>query len=121
MIFASEWDVLRPPAESFVRTPFPDQGSSMGSRTRRLRRFNSLLDDATVVFGAGKAEGADGLHSVHASLGSPAGVGGVLPLIAESDPATPPLHSALVVSAAGNEHGRLAYLGGPVVSFASVP
>jgi len=81
----------------------------------------SLLDDGTVVFGAGKAEGDDGLYSVHASLGSPAAVGAALPLIAESDPVTPPLHSILVVSVAGNEHGRLAYLGGPVESFASVP
>jgi len=81
----------------------------------------SLLDDGTVVFGAGKTEGADGLYSVHAGPGSPAAIGAVLPLIAESDPITPPLHSILVVSAAGNEHGRLAYLGGPVVSFASFP
>jgi hypothetical protein len=81
----------------------------------------SLLDDGTVVFGAGKTEGADGLYSVHPVPGSPAAVGAVLPLIAESDPITPPLHSILVVSAAGNEHGRLAYLGGPVVSFASFP
>jgi hypothetical protein len=81
----------------------------------------SLLDDGTVVFGAGKTEGADGLYSVHPSLVSPAAVGAVLPLIAESDRMTPPLHSIMVVSAAGNEHGRLAYLGGPVESLASVP
>jgi hypothetical protein len=80
----------------------------------------SLLDDGTVLFGAGKTDGADGLYSLHASLGS-AGIGAVLPLIAASNPMAPPLHSILIVSVAGNEHGRLAYLGGPVVSFASVP
>ena len=81
----------------------------------------SLLDDETVVFGAGKTDGTEGLYSVHASLGPSAAIGAVLPLITESDPIAPLLHSILLVSVTSNEHGRLAYLGGPVESLASIP
>jgi hypothetical protein len=81
----------------------------------------SLLDNGTVLFVAGKADRANGLYSVHAGLGSYAMIGAVLPLIPEPDPIAPPLHSILNVSVTSNEHGRLAYLGGPIVSFASVP
>ena len=77
----------------------------------------SLLETGTVLFSASKGDGT-GLYSIHLNFGSSVTGGAALPLV----PATAaPLHSILTVSLASNEGGRLAYLGGPVESLASVP
>jgi hypothetical protein len=80
----------------------------------------SLLETGTVLFGASKVDGS-GLYSIHLNFGSSVTGEAPLPLIAGLDPGAPPLHSILSVSLASNEQGRLAYLGGPVESLASVP
>jgi hypothetical protein len=80
----------------------------------------SLLETGTVLFSASKGDGT-GLYSIHLNFGSSVTGGAPLPLIAAGDPAAAPLHSILTVSLASNEQGRLAYLGGPVESLASVP
>jgi hypothetical protein len=80
----------------------------------------SLLETGTVLFGATKVDGT-GLYSIHLNFGSSVTGESPLPLIAGLDPTAPPLHSILSVSLASNEEGRLAYLGGPVESLASVP
>jgi hypothetical protein len=80
----------------------------------------SLLETGTVLFSARRGDGT-GLYSIHLNFGSPVTGGAALPLIAAADPTAPPLHSILTVSLASNEQGRLAYLGGPVESLASVP
>jgi hypothetical protein len=80
----------------------------------------SLLETGTVLFSASKGDG-NGLYSIHLNFGSSVTGGAALPLIPAADPTAPPLHSILTVSVASNEQGRLAYLGGPVESFASVP
>ena len=80
----------------------------------------SLLETGTVLFSASKGDGM-GLYSIHLSFGSSVTGGAALPLIPGVDPAQAPLHSILTVSVASNEQGRLAYLGGPVESLASVP
>ena len=81
----------------------------------------SLLDDGTALFGARKTDGDEGLYSVHASLDPSVTIGLVRPLVVEAGPIALHLHSILSVSVASNEQGRIAYLGGPVESFASVP
>jgi len=63
----------------------------------------SLLDDGTVLFGARKTNGDEGLYSVHASLGSSATIGLVLPLFVEAGRIALHLHSILTVSVASNE------------------
>ena len=80
----------------------------------------SLLETGTVLFSASKGDGT-GLYSIHLNFGSSVMGGAALPLIPGVDPAQAPLHSILTVSVASNEQGRLAYLGGPVESLASVP
>ena len=80
----------------------------------------SLLETGTVLFSASKGDGT-GLYSIHLNFGSSVMGGAALPLIPGVDPAQAPLHSILTVSVACNEQGRLAYLGGPVESLASVP
>jgi hypothetical protein len=80
----------------------------------------SLLETGAVLFSASKVGGTS-LYSIHLNFGSAVTVGAALPLIAAVDPTAPPLHSILTISFASNEEGRVAYLGGPVESFASVP
>jgi len=83
-------------------------------------KMPSLLETGTVLFSASKYDGA-GLYSIHPDFGSSVTVGAAVPLIPAADPTAPPLHSILTVSVASNDQGRLAYLGGPVESFASLP
>jgi hypothetical protein len=80
-----------------------------------------LFDDGSVMFSASTRAGGDGLYSIRPVSGTANPAGPVLPLLSASTSPVEPLHSILLVSVASNEHGRLAYLGGPVVSFASVP
>jgi hypothetical protein len=80
----------------------------------------SLLETGTVLFRASKVDGT-GLYSIRLNFGSSVTVGAALPLIPAVVSTAPPLHSILTVSVASNEQGRLAYLGGPVESLASVP
>ena len=80
----------------------------------------SLLETGTVLFRASKVDGT-GLYSINLNFGSSVTGGAALPLIPAVDPTAPPLHSILTVSIASNEQGRLAYLGGPIESFANVP
>jgi len=79
----------------------------------------TLLETGTVLFGGSKTN-ESGLYSAHLYFGSSVAAT-VRPLISATDSSVPLLHSILAVSVAGNEGGRLAYLGGPVESLASVP
>ena len=80
----------------------------------------SILETGTVLFRASKVDGT-GLYSIRLNFGSSVTVGAALPLIPAMVSTASPLHSILTVSVASNELGRLAYLGGPVESLASVP
>jgi len=80
-----------------------------------------LFDDGGIMFSASTRTGGDGLYSIRPASGRANLSGPVLPLLSASTSSVDALHSILVVSVASNEDGRLAYLGGPVVSFASVP
>jgi hypothetical protein len=80
-----------------------------------------LFYDGSIMFSATTRRGGDGLYSIRPECGTANLSGPALPLLSSSTSSVEPLHSVLVVSVASNEHGRLAYLGGPVVSFASVP
>jgi hypothetical protein len=80
----------------------------------------TLLETGTVLFGGSKTN-ESGLYSAHLYFGSSVRAATARPLISATDSSVPLLHSILAVSVAGNECGRLAYLGGPIESFASVP
>ncbi|MBV8137106.1 MAG: hypothetical protein JO121_15950 [Deltaproteobacteria bacterium] len=80
-----------------------------------------LFNDGSIMFSASTRTGGDGLYSIRPESGTANPSGPALPLLSASTSPVEPLHSILVVSVASNEQGRLAYLGGPVVSFASVP
>lgn len=76
-----------------------------------------LFDDGSIMFSASTRRGGDGLYSIRPESGT-ANLSGPALLFASTSSAEP-LHSILVVSVASNEHGRLAYLGGPIESLAS--
>ena len=80
-----------------------------------------LFDDGSIMFSASTRTGGDGLYSIRPESGSRDPSRHALPLLPASTSPVEPLHSIVAVSVASNEHGRLAYLGGPVMSFASVP
>jgi hypothetical protein len=78
-----------------------------------------LLDDGSIMFSASTRTGSDGLYSIRPESGTVNPSGPALPLLSVSNSPVDALHSILVVSVASNEHGRLAYLGGPIESLAS--
>jgi hypothetical protein len=80
-----------------------------------------LFADGSIMFGASTRRGGEGLYSIRPGSGTANLFGPALPLLSASTSSVEPLHSILVVSVASNEHGRIAYLGGPIESFASVP
>jgi len=80
-----------------------------------------LFEDGSIMFSASTRTGGDGLYSIRPESGTVNPFGPALPLLSVSNSPVDALHSILVVSVASNEDGRPAYLGGPVVSFASVP
>jgi hypothetical protein len=78
-----------------------------------------LFDDESIMFSASTRTGGEGLYSIRPESGTANLSGPALPLLSASTSSVEPLHSVLVVSVASNEHGRLAYLGGPIESLAS--
>jgi hypothetical protein len=79
-----------------------------------------LLDDGSIMFSASTRTGGDGLYSIRPEPGTANRFGpALLPLLSASTSPVEPLHSILTVSVANNEHGRLAYLGGPIESLAT--
>jgi hypothetical protein len=80
-----------------------------------------LFEDGSIMFSASTRTGGDHLYSIRPESGTVNPFGPALPLLSVSNSPVDALHSILVVSVASNEDGRPAYLGGPVVSFASVP
>ena len=78
-----------------------------------------LFDDGSIMFSASTRTGGEGLYSIHPESGTANLSESALPLLSASTSSVEPLHSILVVSVASNEHGRLAYLGGPIESLAS--
>jgi hypothetical protein len=77
-----------------------------------------LFDDGSVMFSASTRRGGDGLYTIRPESGTANPSGPALPVLSTSTSPLEPLHSTLVVSVASNEHGRLAYLGGPIESLA---
>ena len=77
-----------------------------------------LFDDGSIMFSASTRAGGEGLYSIRPGSGTANPSGPALPLLSASTSSVEPLHSVLVVSVASNEHGLLAYLGGPVESVA---
>jgi len=78
-----------------------------------------LFEDGSIMFSASTRTGGDGLYSIRPESGTTNLSGPALPLLFVSTSLMEPLHSVLLVSVASNEHGRLAYLGGPIESLAS--
>jgi hypothetical protein len=78
-----------------------------------------LFDDGSIMFSASTRTGGEGLYSIRPESGTANLSESALPLLSASTLSVEPLHSVLVVSVASNEHGRLAYLGGPIESLAS--
>ena len=78
-----------------------------------------LFDDGSIMFSASTRSGRDGVYSIRPESGSTDPSRPALPLLSVSNSPVDALHSILVVSVASNEHGRLAYLGGPIESLAS--
>jgi hypothetical protein len=78
-----------------------------------------LFDDGSIMFSASTRTGGEGLYSIRPESGTANLSESALPVLSASTPSVEPLHSILVVSVASNEHGRLAYLGGPIESLAS--
>jgi len=78
-----------------------------------------LFDDGSIMFSAPTRAGGDGVYSIRPESGAVNPSGSALPLLFVSTSPVEALHSILVVSVPSNEHGRLAYLGGPIESLAS--
>jgi hypothetical protein len=78
-----------------------------------------LFDDGSIMFSASTRTGGEGLYSIRPESGTANLSESALPLLSASTSSVELLHSVLVVSVASNEHGRLAYLGGPIESLAS--
>jgi hypothetical protein len=78
-----------------------------------------LFDDGSIMFSTSTRTGGEGLYSIRPESGTANLSESALPLLSVLTSSVGPLHSVLVVSVASNEHGRLAYLGGPIESLAS--